>query len=201
MNKIFQLTIALFIAVLFTGCSAFIDDEPITDDKTKWNEFVKTFNEKLTAKGGYALLRYKKHNKTGYAMEVEMTNDTTSKEWVSYFVRKNRFVKGKDIELEISEGDQPYQFLYKPYQYDLNKVYDLVQHSKQKLKTEKNITDVQTALMTISIPTTRAVDDFENEFHVVIWQYCTAKDIYYTFSFNSKDSCDMMAELPKGFKL
>jgi hypothetical protein len=172
----------------------------ITDDKVKWQEFVKSLEKEMGPNGGYADINYRYSQNKGPVFLVQLSTDINSTQWKEYAVDNNSFSKVRDVKFEGKGGAEPNEFLYAVKDYDLNNVYNLVNTAKQKLATEKNVKNTFTVLMAINSPTIK-ITDSKTEFNTVIWQYAPETATYYTFRFNYKDSCEMMAEMPKGFKL
>ncbi len=190
----------LFLIQLLFSCKNSTDKVPVTDDPAKWSEFVKSLEKEIGSKGGYADINYQPLRKNDAAMLVQLSTDTNKINWKECTYRNGSFSTKRSVKFDGKGAAKPNDFLYTINDYDLNKVYNLVQKAKQKLAKEKNITGTSTVLMSINSPTIKT-KSFEEEFNTVVWQFSSATGIYYTFRFNYKDSCEMMSELPKGYKL
>jgi hypothetical protein len=199
LNTTSRLAVLVLFQALFS-CSSSTDKIPVTDDPAKWSEFVQTLEKEIGPKGGYADINYQPLRENDAPMLVQLSADTNSVNWKECTYRNGSFSTKRSIKFDGKGGAVPGDFLYTISDYDLNKVYNLVQAAREKLAKEKNVTGTSTVLMSINSPTIKT-ESFEKEFNTVIWQFSPATGLYYTFRFNYKDSCEMMSQLPKGYKL
>lgn len=162
MKKITQIFCALGLALTLFSCGKNTDYQDATSIAEFKNELIDKFG-----KDAYYTNIGIMNSKTGSVVNVSETSNPSSLKMSEWTKLQGTWKETAEISLEVSGDTNPAEFMFKlGEKVDLDLVGKLVEQSKQKVASEKNIKELYVKNIFINAPKNGNLD--EMVYHIAI---------------------------------